>query len=284
MREKQIGEYIARKRRERGLTQDALGEKLGVTGKAISKWERGLSLPDVDMIHTMSSILLCRAENILNGQDDPQLSSEKNSGSDSNLSSDEKTTDVDTISLTDLDYEVSPLLFGGNIEHTRSAVNGGLSAQMLRNRKFAGMPNSARGNAAEWFVIGDKTFCMVGSDRADCDTSDPSHLVTPYTSHSPLGYHMHRRYERNAQLLQNLYGEESGLGQHALAIKGGEIYDFRIVLRTDTAAKLLHRIGDALVVHRITGDCPDGMLLAPEWSKEKTRVINTIRQKLEKMK
>ena len=53
---------------------------------------------------------------------------------------------------------------------------------------------------------------------------------------------------------------------------------------TDTAAKLLHRIADALVVHRITGDCPDGMLLAPEWNKEKTRVINTIRQKLEKMK
>lgn len=50
---------------------------------------------------------------------------------------------------------------------------------------------------------------------------------------------------------------------------------------TDTAAKLLGRIGTKLVVHRITGDCPDGMLLAPEWNREKTKVINTIRKKLE---
>lgn len=33
---------------------------------------------------------------------------------------------------------VSPLLFGNNLEHTRSCVHTGISAQMLRNRKFAG--------------------------------------------------------------------------------------------------------------------------------------------------
>lgn len=32
----------------------------------------------------------------------------------------------------------SPYIFGHNLEHTRSAINGGLSAQMLKNRKFAG--------------------------------------------------------------------------------------------------------------------------------------------------
>ena len=37
------GKFIAEKRKEQGLTQKALAEKVGVTDKAISKWERGVS-------------------------------------------------------------------------------------------------------------------------------------------------------------------------------------------------------------------------------------------------
>ena len=37
---------IAEKRKEKGLTQDALGAMLGISGKAVSKWERGLAQPD----------------------------------------------------------------------------------------------------------------------------------------------------------------------------------------------------------------------------------------------
>lgn len=48
---------------------------------------------------------------------------------------------------------------------------------------------------------------------------------------------------------------------------------------TDTAARLLSRLPEGIVVHRITGDCPDGMLVAPEWSREKSKVIDTIRAK-----
>ena len=44
---------------------------------------------------------------------------------------------------------LSPYIFGQNLEHTRAAVGGGLSAQMLRNRKFCGKP-SPYGIAAEW--------------------------------------------------------------------------------------------------------------------------------------
>ena len=36
---------IAEKRKEMGLTQEALGARLGISGKAVSKWERGLSQP-----------------------------------------------------------------------------------------------------------------------------------------------------------------------------------------------------------------------------------------------
>ena len=39
------GRMIAEKRKEMGLTQEALGSMLGISGKAVSKWERGLSQP-----------------------------------------------------------------------------------------------------------------------------------------------------------------------------------------------------------------------------------------------
>lgn len=39
------GRMIAEKRKELGLTQEALGARLGISGKAVSKWERGLSQP-----------------------------------------------------------------------------------------------------------------------------------------------------------------------------------------------------------------------------------------------
>ena len=37
------GKMIAEKRKEKGLTQDALGAMLGISGKAVSTWERGVS-------------------------------------------------------------------------------------------------------------------------------------------------------------------------------------------------------------------------------------------------
>ena len=40
-----IGDIISQKRRELGLTQTELGKLLGISGKAVSKWERGLSNP-----------------------------------------------------------------------------------------------------------------------------------------------------------------------------------------------------------------------------------------------
>lgn len=40
------GKMIVEKRKEKGLTQDALGAMLGISGKAVSKWERGLAQPD----------------------------------------------------------------------------------------------------------------------------------------------------------------------------------------------------------------------------------------------
>ena len=45
-----IGSFIQQKRKDKGLTQKQLAEKLGVTDRAISKWERGQGCPDVSIL------------------------------------------------------------------------------------------------------------------------------------------------------------------------------------------------------------------------------------------
>jgi hypothetical protein len=54
--------------------------------------------------------------------------------------------------------EYSPYIFGHNLEHTRAAINQGLSAQMLKNRKFAGKASRNQGVASKWFGIGEEKF------------------------------------------------------------------------------------------------------------------------------
>lgn len=50
MRKQTFGSMIAMLRKEKGMTQLELAEKMGVTDKAVSKWERDLSFPDVNTI------------------------------------------------------------------------------------------------------------------------------------------------------------------------------------------------------------------------------------------
>lgn len=52
-----IGKKIASLRKEKGLTQEKLGQKLFITDKAISKWERGLSLPDISLLEKLADEL-----------------------------------------------------------------------------------------------------------------------------------------------------------------------------------------------------------------------------------
>ena len=48
------------------------------------------------------------------------------------------------------------------------------------------------------------------------------------------------------------------------------------------AARSIARLRPDMIVHRITGDCPDGLLVAPEWNKDKNKVIAEIRATLER--
>ena len=110
---------------------------------------------------------------------------------------------------------LSPYVFGHNLEHTRSAVNRGLSAQMLRNRKFAGKPSKNRGVAAEWHGFGDHTFFQLMENVS-------------YTRHIGCAG-MSRGNELQSQRVQNLSEGSCGLLQQDLCITGGRTYELRVV-------------------------------------------------------
>ena len=63
-----IGKFIADCRKEKGLTQEQLAEKLYITDRAVSKWERGLSLPDADKMLDLCNILDINVNELLNGE------------------------------------------------------------------------------------------------------------------------------------------------------------------------------------------------------------------------
>ena len=45
-----IGKQIAKFRKEKNITQEQLGETVGVTNRTVSKWEQGVSLPGIDLV------------------------------------------------------------------------------------------------------------------------------------------------------------------------------------------------------------------------------------------
>lgn len=57
MNQEKIGKFIAEKRKEEKLTQEQLAEKLNISKNAVSKWERGLNLPDVSIMQDLCKIL-----------------------------------------------------------------------------------------------------------------------------------------------------------------------------------------------------------------------------------
>ena len=62
-----IGEHIAYYRKKAGMTQEQLSEKMGVTAQAVSKWENGLTCPDLDSVARLSEILGVSVEQLIHG-------------------------------------------------------------------------------------------------------------------------------------------------------------------------------------------------------------------------
>ena len=64
-----IGKYIAGKRKALGMTQKQLAEKLNMSDKSVSKWERGICLPDVSVYMELCEILGISINEFLAGED-----------------------------------------------------------------------------------------------------------------------------------------------------------------------------------------------------------------------
>ena len=67
-----IGNFIYELRREKGWTQKELGDLLGVTNKAVSKWETGAALPRVEYLRDLAAILGCTQEELFLGRRIPK--------------------------------------------------------------------------------------------------------------------------------------------------------------------------------------------------------------------
>lgn len=63
-----VGRFIAQLRREQGLTQEALGEKLGVTNKTVSRWENGNYMPDIELLVPLGETLGVSVNELLAGE------------------------------------------------------------------------------------------------------------------------------------------------------------------------------------------------------------------------
>lgn len=69
MDSKKIGAFIALNRKKKGLTQEQLGEKLGVTNKTVSRWENGNYMPDLSMLEPLSKELGISLNELLAGEE-----------------------------------------------------------------------------------------------------------------------------------------------------------------------------------------------------------------------
>ena len=63
-----IGKFISEKRKEKGITQSELAEKLYITDRAISKWENGICMPDVGTIPELCKILNITINDLFSGE------------------------------------------------------------------------------------------------------------------------------------------------------------------------------------------------------------------------
>ena len=65
MANKSMGEIISTLRREKGMTQKDIADKLGITDKAVSKWERDIAFPDTATIPKLAEILEINVEELM---------------------------------------------------------------------------------------------------------------------------------------------------------------------------------------------------------------------------
>ena len=75
-----VGDFIYKKRKEKNLTQTQLGEMLGVSNKAVSKWETGESFPEFSLIQPLCEILGISADELISGKEKEEIFENKDYG------------------------------------------------------------------------------------------------------------------------------------------------------------------------------------------------------------
>lgn len=68
MNQEKIGKFIANQRKEKGLTQEQLAERIGVTNKSISRWENGKTMPDISLFEPLCRELDISINELLKGK------------------------------------------------------------------------------------------------------------------------------------------------------------------------------------------------------------------------
>lgn len=68
-----MGARIARLRKQKNLTQDALAEMLGVSPQAVSKWENDVSCPDIQLLPKLARVLGMTVDALLSGETEPEV-------------------------------------------------------------------------------------------------------------------------------------------------------------------------------------------------------------------
>lgn len=71
MTNKSMGEIISTLRKEKGMTQKEIADQLGITDKAVSKWERDIAFPDTATIPKLAELLGVSVEELLNAKSVP---------------------------------------------------------------------------------------------------------------------------------------------------------------------------------------------------------------------
>lgn len=211
------GKFIRTACTLRKITTQELADTLSVSIQTVSSWMDGKVIPEPAQIRKMAELFRCSAADILSGT----LSDETywnqvwyNLSRDIVIPEDSYHIPVDLTFDLESEKVLSPLLCGDNLEHTRDCVNSGISAQMLKNRKFVSKP-TRYGHAMSWYPIGNHTAFSLGA---------------PYTCHGE-GYRMTRAHECNSQVITNYIKEIGGIGQRDISIQGGENYDFTFVAK-----------------------------------------------------
>lgn len=193
-----VSNKIIQARERLGLTQQQLAEKLCVTNKAVSKWECGVTLPDISLLVPLCRVLGLTVQELLDEYDGkfgntPGCQTTEDPAQDTLFAAQQHShylyIDLKTTST------VSPHLFGHNLEHTRASIMDGLSAQMIRNRKFAGAA-ARNGVALDWEGIGE---CVYFANEHRLPGSNANEAYVCHYAHNG----MWRRNECQSQMIQN---------------------------------------------------------------------------------